>query len=142
MIFRLFLLNSHQKNDYSQDIITGANMPDILNIIQQIDELKSEISALKTETQYLRNKASIGPLISNYNERFSKGQVPFGITIFTHNGQSRDFVNEPLFIQNENLVIEREKGYKDYCRISDISKIELIRMVNAKPIFFRHEFKQ
>ena len=118
-------------------------MSDVFNIENRIEKLETEVKSLKTESNYLRKKALITPLIVLYNhvrdENLKSDQPLFSLTIVTKNNKTT-FQKEQVIATNEEIETFKKGGWQHYCGINDIIEITFDNKSGGKNDYFTNMF--
>ena len=110
-------------------------MSDLFNIIKDIEKLKAD-------SEYLKKKAEITPLIALYNHVRGKNSenynIVYSLTIFINNNKLGPFLNDKIIALNDEIYSETDN--KKVCDIKDITKIEMVNTVDGKHKTYDYNF--
>ena len=110
-------------------------MSDLFNIIKDIEKLKAD-------SEYLKKKAEITPLIALYNHVRGKNSenynIVYSLTIFVNDKKLGPFLNDKILALNDEIYSETNQ--KKICDIKDISKIEMVNTVDGKHKTYEYNF--
>ena len=119
-------------------------MGDVLNFSQQLEELKSEIKNLKADSEYLKKKAEITPLIAIYNhvhgQNLNKEEIIVSMTITSNSDGSKYFKKNKVMAINNEIGTYTSNGWKRYFYINDVTEIKIINIINGKQKSFYYKF--
>ena len=119
-------------------------MTDVFNMSKQIEDLKIEIKALKTESKYIKKKTEITPLIALFNHvrgQNKEGEfIVFSITFYTKDKERYSYSLDKIIALDDSIHEHTDNGLKKICDIDDVTKVELVSDYKRNRRLFEYKF--